>query len=262
MLGRPSPVAVSGWFASTLRLRGAGRAARRPSTPMTGPTRRASRRVGPRPGRAAASTREVIMPNRVRAGATGFWNPSRIIEEFVPTAGHVTERYANNRVKADHGRLKARLRPMRGLKRLASARGISTDTPSYRTCDAATTSSPPTSTCMIGSASRSTNSRTASDGAASNNRASASSRDRQRNTARHASALGVVVALSHVVRPRGQRVDEPLASIRAKARPSGVVEGTAMPNAGRSRAIRCRRRLPSRLDLFCRRKFGYVQSSS
>ena len=34
------------------------------------------------------------------------------------------EQYANNPVEADHGRLKARLRPMRGLKRLASARTI------------------------------------------------------------------------------------------------------------------------------------------
>jgi transposase, IS6 family len=31
-------------------------------------------------------------------------------------------RYANNPVEADHGRLKARLRPMRGLKRHRSAR--------------------------------------------------------------------------------------------------------------------------------------------
>src|SRR5664280_3742647 len=30
---------------------------------------------------------------------------------------HRTTQYANNRVEADHGRLKARLRPMRGLKR-------------------------------------------------------------------------------------------------------------------------------------------------
>jgi IS6 family transposase len=30
---------------------------------------------------------------------------------------HCTTQYANNRVEADHGRLKARLRPMRGLKR-------------------------------------------------------------------------------------------------------------------------------------------------
>jgi transposase-like protein len=37
---------------------------------------------------------------------------------------HITERYANNVVEADHGRLKAQLRPMRGLKRFASARTI------------------------------------------------------------------------------------------------------------------------------------------
>ena len=38
------------------------------------------------------------------------------IEELTPDAFHNTERYANNRVECDHGRLKARLRPMRGLK--------------------------------------------------------------------------------------------------------------------------------------------------
>lgn len=36
------------------------------------------------------------------------------------------EQYVNNPTEADHGRLKSRLRPMRGLKRLASARVIST----------------------------------------------------------------------------------------------------------------------------------------
>jgi len=35
---------------------------------------------------------------------------------------HTIEQYANNPVEADHGRLKARLRPMRGLKRHRSAR--------------------------------------------------------------------------------------------------------------------------------------------
>jgi IS6 family transposase len=49
----------------------------------------------------------------------------RVIEELIPAACHVTEQYANNPVEADHGRLKARLRPMRGLKRLRSARVIS-----------------------------------------------------------------------------------------------------------------------------------------
>jgi transposase-like protein len=38
---------------------------------------------------------------------------------------HVTEQYANNRIEADQGRLKARLRPMRGLKRFRSAQLIS-----------------------------------------------------------------------------------------------------------------------------------------
>jgi len=44
-----------------------------------------------------------------------------VLDELLPGARHVTEQYGNNRVEADHGRLKARLRPMRGLKRLATA---------------------------------------------------------------------------------------------------------------------------------------------
>jgi len=36
---------------------------------------------------------------------------------LLPAALHDSTQYANNRVEADHGRLKARLRPMRGLKR-------------------------------------------------------------------------------------------------------------------------------------------------
>jgi transposase, IS6 family len=42
--------------------------------------------------------------------------PPAVLEELVPAAWHRTDRYANNRIEADHGRLKARLRPMRGLK--------------------------------------------------------------------------------------------------------------------------------------------------
>ncbi len=45
----------------------------------------------------------------------------RVLDDLVPAALHVTEQSANNRVEADHGRLKARLRPMRGLKRFRSA---------------------------------------------------------------------------------------------------------------------------------------------
>ncbi len=46
----------------------------------------------------------------------------RVLDELIPGALHVTEQYANNTVEADHGRLKARVRPMRGLKRFRSAR--------------------------------------------------------------------------------------------------------------------------------------------
>jgi IS6 family transposase len=48
----------------------------------------------------------------------------QIIDELAPAPRHVTEPYANNVIEADHGRFKARLRPMRGLKRLASARTV------------------------------------------------------------------------------------------------------------------------------------------
>ena len=39
-----------------------------------------------------------------------------VIEELLADVFHNTDQYANNRVECDHGRLKARLRPMRGLK--------------------------------------------------------------------------------------------------------------------------------------------------
>jgi len=47
-----------------------------------------------------------------------------VLEELLPAAWHRTDRHANNRVECDHGRLKARLRPMRGLKQDRSARLI------------------------------------------------------------------------------------------------------------------------------------------
>ena len=50
----------------------------------------------------------------------------RVLDELLPAAQHVTVRYANNRVEADHGRLKARLRPMLGLKRDRSLRIVTT----------------------------------------------------------------------------------------------------------------------------------------
>jgi transposase-like protein len=47
-----------------------------------------------------------------------------VLEELLPASWHCTDQHANNRVEADHGRLKARLRPMRGLKQDRSARVI------------------------------------------------------------------------------------------------------------------------------------------
>jgi transposase-like protein len=52
------------------------------------------------------------------------WTLLAVVDELLPGAFHNTEQYANNRIESDHGRLKARLRPMRGLKRDRSARVI------------------------------------------------------------------------------------------------------------------------------------------
>ncbi len=48
----------------------------------------------------------------------------RVLDEMLPAAFHRTELHANNPLETDHGRLKARLRPMRGLKRDRTARVI------------------------------------------------------------------------------------------------------------------------------------------
>jgi transposase-like protein len=48
----------------------------------------------------------------------------RVLDELLPAAFHDTEAHANNPLETDHGRLKARLRPMRGLKRDRTARVI------------------------------------------------------------------------------------------------------------------------------------------
>jgi IS6 family transposase len=40
----------------------------------------------------------------------------RVVDDLLPEGLHDTTKYANNRIECDHGRLKARLRPMRGLR--------------------------------------------------------------------------------------------------------------------------------------------------
>jgi transposase-like protein len=47
-----------------------------------------------------------------------------VLDELLPAAWHRTDQYGNNRVECDHGRLKARLRPMRGSKQDRSARVV------------------------------------------------------------------------------------------------------------------------------------------
>ncbi len=49
----------------------------------------------------------------------------RLLDELLPEACHVDAARENNRIEADHGRLKARLRPMRGLERLRSVQTVS-----------------------------------------------------------------------------------------------------------------------------------------
>jgi IS6 family transposase len=48
----------------------------------------------------------------------------RVLEQVLPAAWHHVERYANNRVEADHAQLKRRLRPMRGIKTMAGLRTL------------------------------------------------------------------------------------------------------------------------------------------
>jgi transposase, IS6 family len=80
--------------------------------------------------------RDIQAARRFFAGALGrhgepsevvtdrAWTLLAIINELIPGAFHDTEQSANNRIEADHGRLKSRLRPMRGLKRDHTARVI------------------------------------------------------------------------------------------------------------------------------------------
>jgi transposase-like protein len=87
----------------------------------------------------------------------------RVVDELIPSALHTVEQYANNPIEADHGRLKARLRPMRGLKRHRSARILAAGARSCRTRAAVTMTSPPKSQTTTGSELPSTTSQLPSD---------------------------------------------------------------------------------------------------
>jgi transposase-like protein len=67
------------------------------------------------------------------------------LDDLLEAAWHRTEQYANNRLEADHGRLKARLGPMRGLKQDRSASIMLAGHAFVQTYDADTTNSRSTS---------------------------------------------------------------------------------------------------------------------
>jgi transposase, IS6 family len=68
----------------------------------------------------ARALRAGAVPAEVTTGR-GPVDP-RVLEELVPSALPTVEQHANNPIEAAHGRLTARLRPVRGLKRHRTAR--------------------------------------------------------------------------------------------------------------------------------------------
>jgi len=89
----------------------------------------------------AISTTKVI-PSEVATDRAPTY--PMVLEELVPAPWHRTDRYANNRMEADHGCLKARLRPMRGLKQDHSARVVLEGHALVQNLDEGTTSWPST----------------------------------------------------------------------------------------------------------------------
>jgi transposase-like protein len=55
-----------------------------------------------------------VVPSEVVTDAAPVY--PAVLEDVLPSAWHHVEQYANNPVEADHGQLKRRLRPMRGLQ--------------------------------------------------------------------------------------------------------------------------------------------------
>ncbi len=63
-----------------------------------------------------------VQPSEVVTDAAPVY--SRVLDELLPATWHHVERYANNPIEADHGQLKRRLRPMRGLQTDQSAQVV------------------------------------------------------------------------------------------------------------------------------------------
>ena len=63
-----------------------------------------------------------VRPSEVVTDAAPIY--PAVLEELMPWAWHHVERHANNPIEADHGQLKHRLRPMRGLRTDRTAQTI------------------------------------------------------------------------------------------------------------------------------------------
>jgi transposase-like protein len=55
-----------------------------------------------------------VTPSEVVTDAAPIY--PAVLDDLLPSAWHHLEQYANNPIEADHGQLKRRLRPMRGLQ--------------------------------------------------------------------------------------------------------------------------------------------------
>jgi transposase-like protein len=64
--------------------------------------------------RNSKSRRPKVTPSEVVTDAAPVY--PAVLDELVPAAWHHVEQYANNPIERDHGHLKRRLRPMRGLR--------------------------------------------------------------------------------------------------------------------------------------------------
>jgi transposase-like protein len=84
-----------------------------------------------------------VIPSEVVTDAAPVYPAA--LEELVPAAWHHVEQYANNPIEADHGQLKRRLRPMRGLQTDRTAQVVIAGHAFLQTCAAAITNSQSTS---------------------------------------------------------------------------------------------------------------------
>jgi transposase-like protein len=71
-----------------------------------------------------ARTTTGVLPTEVVTDRAATY--PHVLDQVVPAAWYRVERYANNRVEADHAQLKRRLRPMRGIKTRPGLRVLAT----------------------------------------------------------------------------------------------------------------------------------------